>query len=263
MTKEFYSLEEIQKYYNEESNTYIFKEDNKYIELVVLNFNLEVNANIKAYDIHARNINVRDIKVGNIRAWAIKANNIDAYDLDCCDDIVVKNINVCSINAHDIEADDIKTYEDIKAWNIYAHNITAKNIIADNIYAHDISYWGLCFATQNIECHSIKGRRDNHTRFVLDGYIHIDEPIEIISEESLELAFSKCDLKHDGELESGNKALKALKIIKEKNVDIEYIKTCFFDEKGGFKEYNAYVGHDEDKELSQEEYNLLKEVLEQ
>ena len=39
-------------------------------------------------------------------------------------------------------------------------------------------------------------------------------------------------------------------------------KTCFDDEKGGFKEYNAYVGHDEEYELSQEEYELLKEVLE-
>lgn len=239
MTKEFNSLNEIQKYYNEESNTYIFKEDDKYIELVVLNFNLEVNANIKAYDIYARNINARDIEVGNIRAWAIKANNIDAYNLDCCDDIVVKNINVCSINAHDIEADDIKTYEDIKAWNIYAHNITAKNIIVDNIYAYDISYWGLCFATQNIECHSIKGRRDNHKGFVLDGYIYID-----------------------GKLELKNKSSKALNIIKEKNVDIEYIKTCFDDKKGGFKEYNAYMGHDEEYELTKEEYELLEEVLE-
>ena len=58
-----------------------------------------------------------------------------------------------------------------------------------------------------------------------------------------------------------NKALKALNIIKEKIVDVEYIKECFYDEKGGFKEYNAYVGHDEDISLSQEEYDLLKEVL--
>ena len=57
-------------------------------------------------------------------------------------------------------------------------------------------------------------------------------------------------------------ALKALNIINEKNVDIEYIKTCFDDEKGGFKEYNAYVGHDEEYELTQEEYDLLNEVLE-
>ena len=258
MAREFNSLDEIQKYYNEETNTYIFKENDEYIDLVIFNFNLEVNANIKAYDIHARNINARDIEVGNIRAWGIKANNIDAYNLDCCDDIIVKNINACGINAHDIEAVDIETYEDIKAWNIYAHNITTKNIIADNIYAYDISYWGLCFATQNIECHSIKGRRDNHTRFALDGYISIDEPIETISKEALELAFSKCDSK----LESENKASKALNIIKEKIVDIDYILTCFDDEKGGFKEYNAYVGHDEDMELSQEEYDLLKEVLE-
>ena len=51
---------------------------------------------------------------------------------------------------------------------------------------------------------------------------------------------------------------KVLKIIFEKDVDIEYIKTCFYDEKGGLKEYNSWVGHDEDKELTQEEFDLLK-----
>ena len=65
------------------------------------------------------------------------------------------------------------------------------------------------------------------------------------------------------EFEIIEKELKALEIIKTKNVDIDYIKTCFYDKKGGFKEYNAYVGHDEDKELTQEEYDLLKEVLEE
>ena len=64
------------------------------------------------------------------------------------------------------------------------------------------------------------------------------------------------------EFEIIEKELKALEIIKTNNVDIEYIKTCFDDEKGGFKEYNAYVGHDEEYELAQEEYDLLKEVLE-
>ena len=258
MAREFNSLDEIQKYYNEETNTYIFKENDEYIDLVIFNFNLEVNANIKAYDIHARNINVRDIEVGNIKAWGIKANCIDAYNLDCCDDIVVKNINACSINAHDIEAVDIETYEDIKAWDIHAHNITAKNIIADNIYAYDISYWAVCYAIQNIECHSMKGRRKNHTYFALDGSIYIDVPIEMMSKEALEISLSK----YNSKLELENKASKALNIINEKNVDIEYIKTCFDDEKGGFKEYNAYVGHDEDMELTQEEYELLKEVLE-
>ena len=45
MIKEFNSLDEIQKYYNEDANTYIFKEDGKYIDLVVFNFDLDVEAN--------------------------------------------------------------------------------------------------------------------------------------------------------------------------------------------------------------------------
>ena len=102
------------------------------------------------------------------------------------------------------------------------------------------------------------GKRDNHKHFVLDGSISTDVSMQTMMEEALGLATPK----HDCELDSENKALKALKIIKEKNVDIEYIKTCFDDEKGGFKEYNAYVGHDEEYELAQEEYDLLKEVLE-
>ena len=64
------------------------------------------------------------------------------------------------------------------------------------------------------------------------------------------------------EFEIIEKELKVLEIIKTKNVDIDYIKTCFYDKKGGFKDYNAWVGHDDDEDLSQEEYDLLKEVLE-
>lgn len=243
MIKEFNSFDEIKKYYDEKTNTYIFREDGVFINLFAFNFNLDIDANISG---------------SNIRGWNIKAYNIEAHEI-YAEDIVAKNINACGINAYDIEAIDIETYEDIKAWNIHAHNITAKNIIADNIYAHDISYWGLCFATQNIECHSMKGRRDNHTCFVLDESIYIDVPTEMMSKEALILSLSK----YKSKLESENKELKALiNIIKEKNVDIEYIKTCCFGTKSGFKEYNAYVGHDEDMELSQEEYDLLEEVLE-
>ena len=159
MVKQFNSFDEIKKYYDEESNTYIFREDGVNIDLVVLNFNLDINANIIA---------------DTIRGWNINANDIDVYNIDCYD-TVAKNIVACSINAHDIEANDIETTEDIKAWNIYAHNITAKNIMADNIYAHDISYWAICYAIQNIECHSIKGRRKNHKQFVLDGTLEVEE----------------------------------------------------------------------------------------
>lgn len=60
MIKEFNNLEEIQKYYYGNTNTYAFKEDGLYID-VVFNFDLDVKANIKARDIIARNINAKDI----------------------------------------------------------------------------------------------------------------------------------------------------------------------------------------------------------
>ena len=160
-------------------------------------------------------------------------------------------MNIRDINARDIEA------LDISADNIEARDIGAKDIKATSIKARDIIYYALCFAYENITCRTIVGKRDNHKHFVLDGSISTDVSMQTMMEEALGLATPK----HDCELDSENKALKALNIIKEKIVDVEYIMTCFDDKKGGFKEYNAYVGHDEDISLSQEEYDLLKEVL--
>ena len=54
--KEFNSLEEIEKYYDEKSSTYIFKENGTYIDLVVFNFDLKIRANISAVNIEAHNI---------------------------------------------------------------------------------------------------------------------------------------------------------------------------------------------------------------
>ena len=51
------------------------------------------------------------------------------------------------------------------------------------------------------------------------------------------------------------KELKALEIIKEKTVDIWLIQN-----KKTLKQYNSMV--DESRQLTQEEFNLLKEVLE-
>lgn len=64
-----------------------------------------------------------------------------------------------------------------------------------------------------------------------------------------------------GSFEIIETALKALEIIKKKNVDIEHIKACFYEEKGGLEKYNSWVRHDEDKELIQEEFDLLKDWL--
>ena len=251
--KEFNNLEEMKEYYEEKSNTYAFIENDEYIDLVVLNFDLEVQANIEAKDIKGKDIMVQELNARDITAEDIEAWNIMARDIHA-DDIFASDMNIRDINARDIEA------LDISADNIEARDIGAKDIKATSIKARDIIYYALCFAYENITCRTIVGKRDNHKHFVLDGSISTDVSMQTMMEEALEIPSEFP--KYDGELESGNKALKALNIIKEKIVDIDYIKTCFDDEKGGLKEYNAYVGHDEDISLSQEEYDLLKEVLE-
>ena len=82
MTRKFNSLEEIKKYYDEETNTYVFKENYEYIDLVVFNFNLEIQANIKAGNINARDIRAWDINADDIRAWDINADDIRAWDIE-------------------------------------------------------------------------------------------------------------------------------------------------------------------------------------
>lgn len=138
MTKEFNSLEEMQKYYDEKSNTYIFKEEGRYIDLVVFNFDLDIGANIEAGSIDSLNI-------------------------------CAKNIKACDIDTKDLNA------INIEAWDIYARDIYACNIEADNIKARNISYFAVCFAYDNIKCKSIKGERENAKHFVLDGKLEIEE----------------------------------------------------------------------------------------
>lgn len=157
MIKEFYNLEEMQKYYDENTNTYIFKEDDEYIDLVVFNFSLGIKADIDCWNINAQ----------NIKAWDIKANNISACNINS------NNINASDINALDINANDIKAW-DINVTYINASNIDARNINATDIDANDITYYAICFAYKNIKCKSIKGRRKNSKHFVLDGKLEIE-----------------------------------------------------------------------------------------
>ena len=153
MIKEFNSIKEIEKYYDEKSNTYIFKENDEYIDTVVFNFDLNVKANIDALDIDAHNI-----EAYGINAYNINANNINVYNINAI------NIYVNNINADDIKADDIDA-SDIYAWNIYAFDINAENI----------NYYAVCVAYKNIKCKSIKGRRENSKHFVLDGELEVME----------------------------------------------------------------------------------------
>lgn len=138
MTKEFNSLEEIQKYYDEKSHTYIFKENGAYIDLVVFNFDLNTSANIEAGCIDGMNLCAVDIK-----AWDIDTRDLNAFNID--------------------------------AWDVYAWDIYACNIAAENIKARNISYFAVCFACDNIKCKSIKGRRENAKHFVLDGKLEIED----------------------------------------------------------------------------------------
>ena len=153
MIKKFNSLKAIKKYYDESTNTYVFVENEEYIEVVVFDFDLNVEANIDAYDIEALNINAWDIKACNINADNIKVRDIEAL-----------NINAWNIDAYNIKAEDIITGD-----------ISACNIEAGDISANDISYHAVCFAYDSIKCKSIKGRRRNSKHFVLDGELIIKE----------------------------------------------------------------------------------------
>lgn len=100
MTKVFNSLEEIQKYYNKKTNTYVFKEKGEYIHYVVCDFNLDVEANIDALNIHAYNIYALDIEASIIIADNIRARNITYYDLCIAlDSIKCESIEPASITA--------------------------------------------------------------------------------------------------------------------------------------------------------------------
>ena len=173
MIKEFNSLEEIQKYYEKGNNAYVFTENGDYIDLVVFNFNLNVEANIEAWDIKAWNIVCLNINADNINAYYINARDINASNIKTYN-LNAWNINCLDINAWDIVASDINA-GDIVAHDIYTLSVYANNINAINIKANDISYHAICVAYNNIKCKTITGRRENHKHFVLDGELVIEE----------------------------------------------------------------------------------------
>ena len=121
MVKEFNNLKEIKKYYDRKTNTYVFKEDDEYIDLVIFNFDLDIKANIDACD-----INARDINAWNIESCDINAININAYDIIADD-----------INAYDIKANNIIyfavcfAYENIKCKSIKGRRENAEHFVLD------------------------------------------------------------------------------------------------------------------------------------
>ena len=148
--KVFNNLEEMKPYYNEETNTYIFSENNRLIDIKI-DFDLNIECNIKA-----RNIKSLDIKACNINSCNIKACDIKAWDIE----------------ALDIKARDIQAF-DINASNINACDIKALDINAGNINANKISFNAVCFAYKTFVCNAIRGRRENSKYFCLDSDVII------------------------------------------------------------------------------------------
>lgn len=100
MTKEFNSIEEIEQYYDKKTNAYIFKENGRYIDVVVFNFNLDIKADIYACNIMARDISAYDITAYDINAYNIFALDINYYSICFAyDSIRCKSISSIMANA--------------------------------------------------------------------------------------------------------------------------------------------------------------------
>ena len=76
--KTFKSLEEIQPYYNENTNTYEFIENGMRLD-VKFEFDLMTDSNIFAQNIDAWDIDAWDIDAWDIDAWDIDAGDISYY----------------------------------------------------------------------------------------------------------------------------------------------------------------------------------------
>ena len=121
MTKVFNSLDEIQKYYDEKTNSYIFKEYGMYINLVIFNFDLNVKSNIYAWNIYGKNINALNINAKDIYACRLDVNDIKVHD-----------ISTLSINANNINYYAVcYAYENIKCKSIKGRKHNSKHFVLD------------------------------------------------------------------------------------------------------------------------------------
>lgn len=112
ISREFNNIEEIQKYYSPNSNTYIFQENGDLIDLVVFHFNLDVAASIYA----------KDIDAGDIKAINIYARDIKAWDIIVSRFIKARNINYFAVCV---------AYKNIKCKSIKGRRKNAKHFVLD------------------------------------------------------------------------------------------------------------------------------------
>jgi len=155
---------------NEDLKSHIVNGVIKFEEDIKCDFNINVEADIYAWNINAINID----------AWNINAKNIDARNIDALN-IDAKNIDASNISALNIDALNIYA-SNIDALNIDAKNIDARNIYAWNINAWNIKYFAFCITTQSLKCETIKAKRKNALHECLDSQIEIIEPSYTIDE---------------------------------------------------------------------------------
>ena len=108
--KVFNNLEEMKPYYNKETNIYEFIENNRLIDIKI-DFDLNIECNINAWNINASNINS-----GDINAWNINSGDINAWDINA------RDINARDINAIDINANNISFYAVCFAYKTFVCN---------------------------------------------------------------------------------------------------------------------------------------------
>lgn len=131
MERDFFNLDEIQKYYVKDANAYVFKEEDNFID-VYLHFDLDVEANIEVwnlssvYDITCLNLKANDVLVNSLKANTIDANNIEAINVE------TDNIELWNLKADNVIA------KDIKAWEISVNSLKVDaiqyNLICDASY---------------------------------------------------------------------------------------------------------------------------------
>ena len=158
MAKVFNSIEEMKRYYDEETNTYRFRENYKLIDEIIINFDLNIESNIEARDVRATSITAKNIQARDITVW----------DINACD-IGSSCINAGVIQARNVSASSIKT------MNLYARDITAFRVTAVNIYARDIIYFTMCFAYKDFKYNSIKCGQQNPIHFSKYGKLEVAE----------------------------------------------------------------------------------------
>ena len=158
MFRVFNNLKEMKKYYDKKTNTYRFRENNKFIDEIIINFDLNVESDIIVCDISAPSITAKNIQAWDITAWEINACDIDSND-----------INAGMIKARDIDG------LHIKSMNIYARDIDAYRIDAVNIYARDIVYNVTCRTYEDFKCNSIKCKLLSPSHHTIYGKLEVTE----------------------------------------------------------------------------------------